>query len=288
MIALCFDWEGKNPDDVILMHYSLVDYDYIETFKMEMAEGRSFSRDFPSDTAAAVIVNEEAVRVMGLESPLESYFEAQGDEANIGGLVKDFHFKPVQTRIEPMVIALMPQQTYFMFIRLFPEDISTTLAFIENSWKTIIPDYPFDYGFLDDSFDRLYRAEENLGRLVNYFSILAVFIACLGLFGLASFTAEQRVCEIGIRKVLGATTPGLVFSLCAEFVKLVLISNVLAWPVAYYAARNWLDGFAYRISIGWGIFVMTGLLALIIAVLTVSYQAIKAAQANPAMVLKYE
>ena len=288
MIALCFDWEGKNPDDVILMHYSLVDYDYIETFKMEMAEGRSFSRDFPSDTAAAVIVNEEAVRVMGLESPLESYFEAQGDEANIVGVVKDFHFKPVQTRIEPMVIALMPQQTYFMFIRLFPEDISTTLAFIENSWKTIIPDYPFDYGFLDDSFDRLYRAEENLGRLVNYFSILAVFIACLGLFGLASFTAEQRVCEIGIRKVLGATTPGLVFSLCAEFVKLVLISNVLAWPVAYYAARNWLDGFAYRISIGWGIFVMTALLALIIAVLTVSYQAIKAAQANSAMVLKYE
>ena len=288
MIALCFDWEGKNPDDVILMHDSLVDYDYIETFKMEMAEGRSFSRDFPSDTAAAVIVNEEAVRVMGLESPLESYFEAQGDEANIVGVVKDFHFKPVQTRIEPMVIALMPQQTYFMFIRLFPEDISTTLAFIENSWKTVIPDYPFDYGFLDDSFDRLYRAEENLGRLVNYFSILAVFIACLGLFGLASFTAEQRVCEIGIRKVLGATTPGLVFSLCAEFVKLVLISNVLAWPVAYYAARNWLDGFAYRISIGWGIFVMTALLALIIAVLTVSYQAIKAAQANSAMVLKYE
>jgi len=283
-----FDWEGKNPDDVILMHYNLVDYDYVETFKMEMAQGRSFSRDFPSDTAAAVIINEEAVRIMGLNSPLEAYFEAQGEEAKIVGVVKDFHFKPVHTRIEPMVMALMPNNAYFLFIRLHPEQISNTLTHLENTWKSIIPDYPLEYNFLDDDFNRLYRAEDNLGRLVKYFSILAVLIACLGLFGLASFTAEQRVREIGIRKVLGATTPGLTLSLCKEFVWLVVISNIIAWPAAFYAARNWLEGFAYRTDMGWGLFVFTGILALIIALVTVSYQTLKAAQSNPSEVLKYE
>ena len=283
-----FDWEGKNPDDAILMHYNLVDFDYFETLKIEMAQGRSFSRAFPSDTASAVIVNEEAVRVMGLESPLEAHFEAGEDEVNIVGVVKDFHFKPMDTKIEPIVIALNPENTNFMFIRVHPTDLSATLAYLEETWKTVIPDYPFDYNFLDEAYDRIYRAEENLGRLVNYFSLLAIFIACLGLFGLASFTVEQRAREIGIRKVLGASVSGLMVSMCQEFIKLVAVANLLAWPIAYYALRNWLEGFAYRTDIGWGLFALTGVLALIIATVTVSYQAVKAARANPVEVLRYE
>ena len=283
-----FDWEGKNPDDDILMHYNEVDFDYFETLKMEMAEGRSFSRAFPSDTVSAVIVNEEAVRVMGVESPLETRFEAGGEEVNIVGVVKDFHFKPIDTKIEPIVIALDPDDTNFMFIRVHPTGLSATLAYLEETWKTVIPDYPFEYNFLDEAYDRIYRAEENLGSLVNYFSVLAIFIACLGLFGLASFTAEQRSREIGIRKVLGASVPGLTVSMCREFIKLVVIANVLAWPIAYYALQNWLEGFAYRTDIDWGLFVLTGVLALVIATFTVSYQAVKAARANPVEVLRYE
>jgi len=283
-----FNWEGKNPDDTILLHYNWVAMDFVETMKMEMASGRSFSREFPSDTVNAVIVNEEAVRVMGLESPLTANFSTGDQELNIIGVVKDFHFKPVHTKIEPIVMGLEEHGNYYVIIRVNPDDVSATLGLIEDTWNKIMPGYPFEFSFLDEEYDRMYRAEENLGTLVNYFSVFAILIACLGLFGLASFTAEQRTKEIGIRKVLGASISSISLSLCREFVVLVLLANVIAWPAAYFALEGWLNNFAYRSGIGWAVFVLAALLALTIAIVTVSYQAIRAARLNPVDALKYE
>jgi ABC-type antimicrobial peptide transport system permease subunit len=175
-----------------------------------------------------------------------------------------------------------------MLIRLAPGDIPTSLSAVENIWGSVIPDYPFDYRFMDETFDRMYRAESRIGTLLNYFTVLAVLIACLGLFGLASFTAEQRTKEIGIRKVLGATVSQVTFLLCREFFVLVLLANVLAWPLAYFGMKSWLANYAYRTSLGWMIFVAAMVLALVVALASVSFQALRAAVTNPARALKYE
>jgi hypothetical protein len=283
-----FTWEGQNPDETLLLHTNWVDFDFIETMKMEMVQGRSFSPDFVADTANSVIVNEEAVRIMGLENPLEARFGAGNQDLKIVGVVKDFHFKSVHTRIEPLVMAVNPDNTYLLMIRVHSEDISSSIASIEQTWNKLIPDNPFEYRFLDEDYDNLYKAEANMGRLVNYFSILAIFIACLGLFGLASFTAEQRTKEIGIRKVLGASVPVLTVSMCKEFIKLVLVANILAWPAAYYAMNGWLNNFAYRTALSYDTFVLAGFLAIIIAIITVGYQALKAARSNPVDSIRYE
>jgi ABC-type antimicrobial peptide transport system permease subunit len=175
-----------------------------------------------------------------------------------------------------------------MLVRIPSQNISDSLRFIEKTWNRIVPAYPFDYQFMDENFDRMYRAEERIGKLLNVFSILAVFVACLGLFGLASFTAEQRTKEIGIRKVLGATVPNITVLLCREFFLLVLLANVIAWPAAYFAMKNWLQNYAYKTGISVLIFFGAMAAALVIAIISVSFQAIRAAAANPVKSLKYE
>jgi ABC-type antimicrobial peptide transport system permease subunit len=282
------DWEGKDPEQAVLIGFSSVDFDYIETLKIEMKEGRAFSREHQSDLSKTFIVNEEVAELMGKESAVGERFSFLGIDGQIVGVMKNFHFQSVREVIEPLAIVVVPDRLQYMLIRLAPGDIPTSLSAVENIWGSVIPDYPFDYRFMDETFDRMYRAESRIGTLLNYFTVLAVLIACLGLFGLASFTAEQRTKEIGIRKVLGATVSQVTFLLCREFFVLVLLANVLAWPLAYFGMKSWLANYAYRTSLGWMIFVAAMVLALVVALASVSFQALRAAVTNPARALKYE
>lgn len=282
------DWEGKDPQRDVSVYFTSVDFDYIETAGIEMAAGRGYSRDHPSDTEAAFVVNEELQKLMGFELALGKRFTFGEKTGIVIGVVKDFHFLSLKKKIEPLVLQLQPQFIEYMLVRLQPGNISATIEDLESTWSRVVPEFPFEYRFINDEFDALYRSEERMEGVLRYFSFLAVFIACLGLFGLASFAAEQRTREIGIRKVLGASMSGITFLLCKEFTILVLLANVIAWPVAYWVMQNWLSGFAYRTSIPWEVFVWAAGLALVIALFTVSTQAIKSALINPARALKYE
>ncbi|MCP5105192.1 MAG: hypothetical protein GY950_17515, partial [bacterium] len=283
-----WDWKGKNPDEKVLMGLTFFGYDYINTFKIEMARGRFYSKEFAGDSSLAVVVNEKAVNAMGMESPVGKRLSLGETQLKIVGVFKDFHFKSLHEEIGPIVSILDPTQQQFMFIRINSENISGAMADIKTICKRIEPGYPPVLTFLDERFDRLYRAEDRMGELFKYFAFLAVFISCLGLFGLVSFMAEQRTKEIGIRKVLGATVHGVVFLLSREFSKWVLLANLIAWPTAYFIMSKWLDNFAYRSAIGVEIFILSGVLSLSIAFLTVSYQSIKAAVAKPVKSLKYQ
>ena len=284
------DWDGKDQDQVVLIGMSSVDYGYIETTGIELTEGRSFSREYGTDQTEAFIVNEEVAKLMGKESVVGERFSFAGREGRIIGVMKNFHFESFRNKIEPLAVYMRPPDQGFSYtlFRIPPENISASLDFVRETWQKVIPDFPFEYRFLVDDFEYYYRSEERMGDLLKYFSILAVFIACLGLFGLASFTAEQRTKEIGIRKVLGASAPQITLLLCREFFVLVLLANIISWPVAYFVMKNWLQDFAYRTGLGAFTFVLTMVLALIIALLTVSFQAVKAAVANPVDALKYE
>lgn len=283
-----FDWPGKDPEYSILVSINAVGFDYVETMKIEMLEGRSFSPEFTADTADAFMVNEEMVRVMGMESAVNQRLTYGDTDGTIIGVMKDYHFQPVDRKIEPLVLYASPKQLNFMVIRLQAGDIPTAIADVKSAWERIVPSYPFDYHFVDQDIDEMYRGWEDMGKLLNYFTILAILIASLGLFGLASFTAEQRTREIGVRKVLGASVGQLVLLISREFAKWVLLANLIAWPISYYVMNNWLQGFDYRIDLSWWIFLASGILALLIALLTVGYQSIKAALANPVDALKYE
>jgi len=281
-------WEGQNPDEETLMRAVLIDFDYFKTFGMEITEGRSFSKEFPTDATEAIMVNEEAVKAMGMESPIGKRLSLQDENFKIIGVVKNYHFRSLQQEIEPLILVYYASYCRVLFARLKSDQISQTIGYIENAWKKFAPGYPFNYRFLDEALDRLYRSEQRIGTLFRYFSILAILISCLGLLGLASFMAEQRTKEIGIRKVLGATASNIVALLSKEFTKWVIVANIFAWPIAYFALSKWLQSYAYKTNIALWSFVLSGALALLIALATVSYQSIKAALANPADSLRYE
>jgi putative ABC transport system permease protein len=281
-------WEGQNPDEEILMRGVLIDLDYFKTFGMEIAEGRSFSKEFPTDATEAIMVNEEAVKAMGMESPIGRRLSLQDENFKIIGVVKNYHFRSLQQEIEPLILLYYPEYCRVLFARLKSDDIPQTLGYIEDVWKRFAPGLPFNYSFLDEALDRLYRSEQRIGILFRYFSILAILISCLGLLGLASFMAEQRTKEIGIRKVLGATASNIVGLLSKEFTKWVIVANIIAWPVAYFVLNKWLQSYAYKTNVALWSFILSGVIVLLIALLTVSYQAIKAALANPADSLRYE
>ena len=286
----------ESYQDGLLMNHLHVDHDFLSTYALELIEGRDFSKDIAGDKYGAFILNEAALRKFGWSSDgnrkLEWVYpeggklkvEAQGD---VVGVVKDFHYKSLHHEIEPLIIMTGDWFEYFA-IRIRSDDIAGTLSFLKAQWKEIAPNKPFDYFFLDDDYDKLYRAEKQIGTLFGLFSILAIFVASLGLFGLASFTAQRRIKEIGIRKVLGASVSNLVLMLSKEFALLVGIANLIAWPIAYYAMNRWLQDFAYRIDLEIWAFVLSGFLALFIALTTVSYQAYKVARTNPVDALRYE
>ncbi|MCP4725685.1 MAG: FtsX-like permease family protein, partial [bacterium] len=269
-----------------------VDYDFTDAYEMEMVMGRNFSREFLTDSANAVIINEKALENIGWEdSPIGKQIFNVGEDniqRTIIGVVKDFHHKSLQQEINPTV--LIPSLGFYRYVsvRINTENISETIGFLENTFKEINPDAEFNYSFIDDDFKNKYQAEERVRKIYVYFGILAIAIACLGLYGLASFTAEERTKEIGIRKTLGANISTIVKNLTAEFIVIVLASNLLAWPVASFIMNTWLDNFAYSTDMGIYIFLISGLIALIIAVLTVSYQAVKAARSNPVVSLRHD
>ena len=255
---------------------------------MEIKEGRGYSSEIASDRKGKVLLNEEAVKVMGFKNPVGETITYFDYKTEVIGVVKDFHFQPVHKKIEPMLMGTWPITGGYTIIKLHPDQMAETIGFVKKTWEKIYPTDPFDYHFLDEDYDRLYRADERMGTLLNYFSVLAIFVACLGLFGLASFTTEQRTKEIGIRKVLGASTAGIVILLCTDFLKLVLIANIISWPIAYFFVNNWLQDFAYRIGINWLIFLVATVLSLFIALFTVSFKTTQAAMANPVRSLRYE
>jgi ABC-type antimicrobial peptide transport system permease subunit len=281
------DWEGKPGDAHLFLNQLSVDRDFTDAFNLRMVAGRGFSRQYATDSAA-FILNEEAVRQMGLQSPVGKRFAAHNVTGTIVGVAKDFHFKSLHEPIEPMVLFVSPNWRGQAYVKIKPGYEAAAVAACAKVWKAFNPSYPFAYRFLDENFDRMYRAEQRTGQLFRYFAGIAIFIACLGLFGLAAYTAEQRVREIGIRKVLGASVSSLVTMLSREFVVLVAVSFGLAVPLGWYLMNGWLSGFAYRIPLSWWIFVLAGGLAGVIALLTVSFQSVKAALANPVKSLRSE
>jgi len=289
------NWEGKDPELEVLIGYNPVDFDYIETMKIEIKHGRSFSQDHPSDlfrdTTANFLINEEVARIMGVENPVDQRFSFWNIHGRVIGVMKDWHYHSVRTKIEPLVLVTGSVDYWlsYLVVRIAPGDISKTMKGIEDIWNEVIPAYPFDYQFVDEDLDRMYRSEERLGNLLKYFTILAIIIACLGLFGLASFTAEQRTREIGIRKVMGSRVRAIIILLSKEFTILVLVSCILAIPTAWYVLKNvFLKNFEYRTDMTWWIFAGASILALAIALLTVIYQAARAALTNPSDALRHE
>ena len=281
-------WEGKDTDRRLKLHYCYVDYDYFKTFKMKILQGRGFSREFPSDLTSAVILNEEAVKQMEIENPLGKHLDLMNHKGKIIGIVKDFHFNDLRSKIDPLVIKLAPKETDFMVIRVGPNSIPGALELIKRQWKSFAPDYPFKFRFLDDHLDLIYLPERAIGKVVSIFTLLAIFISCLGLFGLASFMTERRTKEIGIRKSLGASVSGIVRLLSKEFLKWIVVANIIAWPIAFLVMNKFLQIYAYRTTIGVWPFLLAGVLALLIAVLSVGSQSIKTAKTNPVEALRYE
>ncbi len=289
-----YDWEGKNPEKESRMNEILVDYDFIETLKMTIAQGRGFSKDYETDATEAYIINEAAVKAMDIGSPVGKRFSAPTHagmrEGKIIGVVKDFHFKPLHDEIEPLVMFINPEKFNYFCIRVKSDisDLSGTIKFIEGVWDKFAPNFPFEYSFLDETFNRIYRSEQKTGSIFGYLTFLAIFISCLGLFGLAAQMAELRTKEIGIRKVLGASVSGITLLLSKDFMKWVVVANVIAWPAAYFAMNKWLQNFAYRTRMGIEVFILAAALAFVIALVTVSYQSIRGAMADPVDSLRYE
>ncbi|MEM1095958.1 MAG: ABC transporter permease [Bacteroidota bacterium] len=268
-----------------------VDFGFMEQLGLELAAGRFFTPALASDSTQALMVNESAARFFGYPTPADlvgKRFSQWGRDGEIIGVVKDFNFHSLHNDVYPLSFRIAPDNTGLFLLTVKAQDIPGTLADLDQIWREVAPHRPFLYDFLDDSFAALYASEQQFGRLFGLFAGLAIFIACLGLFGLATFTAQQRTKEVGVRKVLGATVPELIRLLSVDFLKLVGIAFAVAAPLAYFGMREWLSGFAYQTSLGVGVFVLAGGLALLIALGTVAYQAIRAATVNPVEALRYE
>lgn len=283
--------EGMPESITHTFDFIFADYDFVKTYEIKIAEGRDFSREFGSDKDGAFLINETAAAKLGWGEETLAKRIGYSDEVMrpIVGIVKDFHYRSLKEVIGPLAIFLMPENYSFLSLKMNTGDISATLSFIEKTWKSFEKDRSFEYFFVDEYFDSLYHSEEQLSQIITFFAFIAVFVASLGLFGLASYTAEQSTREIGIRKVLGASVGSIVAALSKNFLKWVVVANAIAWPVAYFVMKNyWLANFPFRIPISILTFIMAGALSIVIALLTVSFQSLKAALTNPAETLKYE
>ena len=281
------DWEGKNPDDKIIFNFAIISPDFLKTMKIDLLAGREFYDSQAADSNSMVI-NWAAAEAMNLENPIGAQIHALEADYTIVGLTDNFNYQSVHHAIEPL---LMLKQTDFyrqLIVRIQSDDIPGTVAGIEKIWNNIAPNYPFELKFMDQEFEALYLAEQRMQTIFNYFALLAIILSCLGLLGLASYAVQKRTREIGLRKVLGASMGNLFFILSRDFLRSVLLANLIAWPIAWYFMNNWLEGFAYRTSLNWTVFFVSGLLAAVIAIATISYQTIKASLTNPVEVLKHE
>lgn len=270
----------------------LVDPDFVETYRARLLAGRDFSYDFSEDTEGRTFVlNESAVRMIGWTDPQEAIgksFKLGANSGQVVGVVTDFHVTSLEEEIKPLAMGVWPSWFGYVSIRITPDNMPATLASLETAWQSVFPTRPFAYFFLDDDLNRQYQSEQQLGRIFGLFSGMAIIIACLGLLGLIAFTAEQRTREIGVRKVLGATNSSIFRMLTWDFLRPVLAANLLAAPLAYFVMRSWLSGFATRVDMGVSPFLIGGLGALVVALLTVGYQAVKATRTTPARALQYE
>jgi putative ABC transport system permease protein len=288
--------EGKTMNESRRVFMNWVDDSFLQTLEIQTLKGRLFSKDFPSDTSSRIILNETAVKQLGFASAEDAIgkfalVDWQGEtyRNEIIGVTKDFHFQDLHEPIEPYGFQLNNvQQFNYMLAHAKAGNMQSTIKSIEAAWRKLNPNEPFDYSFLDQDFQKNYQAENRLASIVSYFTIIAILISCLGLFGLAAFSAEQRTKEIGVRKVLGATTTNIVGLLSKDFLKLVAIAVVIASPVAWFVMNKWLQDFAYRVNISWAVFVITSCMALCIALLTIGFQAIRAALSNPVKSLRTE
>lgn len=281
-------WPGSDLNDLVRFTPVGIGYNFTKTMNLKMADGRDFSKDFPTDSSG-VLVNETAVKVMGLKDPVGREINWGKSKIRIIGVLKDFHFQSLHTAIRPLIAYLGAREPQgSVIVRIRAGKTPETLATIERICKKLNPNVPFTYAFTDQEYARQYQSEQIVGKLAGYFAFLAIFISCLGLFGLAAFTAEQRTKEIGVRKVLGASVAGIVGLLSKDFLKLVVMAIVLASPVAWYVMKQWLQGFAYQIDIEWWMFVLAGVIAVLIAVFTISFQSVRAATVNPVRSLRSE
>ena len=278
-------WDGKEKDRSFLIHPNGIDKDFIPLMKMKIVQGSNFSGS-PADSAH-FILNETAVRQAGIKDPVGKSFTLWQNKGTIIGVVKDFNYASLKTAIEPAIFYYDPRG-WAMYVKTTGKDAPKAIAAAQKIWKGYTSEFPFEYSFLDDDFNRMYKDDQRTGTLFNVFAIAAILISCLGLFGLATYTAQVKTKEIGIRKVLGASVISLIRLLSKEFIVLVVTAFVIATPIAWYFMSKWLRDFAYRININWWIFLLTGLLAIFIALLTVGFQALKAAAANPVKSLRTE
>jgi ABC-type antimicrobial peptide transport system permease subunit len=281
------DWPGKTDKDLVDFVVRNVDYDLLETLGIQVKEGRSFSRNFGSEHSK-LIFNEAAIKVMGLKNPIGTSIKMWQQDMSIIGVVKDFHISSLHEPIAPMVFRFDPQRTSMIMVKIKTGKERETLARLEDFYKKYNPGYVFDYKFLDDAYQALYVSEKRVSLLSKCFAALALLISCLGLFGLAAFNAEVRAKEIGIRKVLGASVRNVMVMLSKDFIKLVFIAIIGAFPLAWWVMHAWLTGFAYRIDIGAGVFVVAGISIIAISLLTVGYQSIRTALMNPVHSLRSE
>jgi len=282
------DWPGKDPNLMVSFADAVVGYDFVETLKLKMQEGRDFSKDFGRDSAS-YILNETAVNKIGLQNPVGQTITWGNRPGKVIGVLKDFHFNSMHQAIDPLIIRLDEKWGWgTILVRIKPGKTAATLAGLATSFKAFNPKFPFTYQFSDQEYAKLYRSEQVVSKLSDYFALLAIFISCLGLFGLATFSAAQRTKEIGVRKVLGAGVGTITRMLAQDFIRPVLIAIVLAMPIAWWAMNKWLQQYEYRTSINWGICLLAGSLVIVIALVTVSFQSIKAAVANPVKSLRTE
>ncbi len=282
------EYQGENGTESGTFGAGTIDFDYFETMKMEIVEGRSFSRAFGRDSVN-VILNQKAIEMMGYENPIGRSFSVDSENpGNIVGVVKNFNSLPLTEDIEPIMFIIYPAWCRIVFVRIHDGMEKETLKSIEKIYKEFAPNNPFEYVFLDKYIEEQYGSELNVGTLSAIFAFIAVIISCLGLFGLAAYTADQKTKEIGIRKVFGADTFGIIRKLSISFAIWVLIANIIAWPFAWFVMDNWLKNFAYRIDLHWWVFLIAGVLALLIALITVGLQAVKTARKNPIEALRYE
>ncbi|MBN1271112.1 MAG: ABC transporter permease [Candidatus Aminicenantes bacterium] len=283
------NWEGKNPEEIVHVTGNLVDYDFLDTLNIELAEGRPFSKKYSTDATQAFLINETLAGMMEAESPVGAKFSFFGREGRVIGVMKDFHFHSLHSGIGPLAMGIGSEDYWnHVLIKIHQDSIPMTLTDINKIWKNIFPHIPFAFRFMEEQYERHYKPEMRMGKLINVFAGLAVFIACLGLIGLTSFAIEQRKKEICIRKVLGASPGNMILILGKEFMLWVLIANVIAWPLAYFVMSGWLRNFAYKIGMRLEIFVFSSFLAFAVAISAVIFQFLREATSNPVDSLRYE
>jgi len=272
------------------MNTMIIDYDYLTTFGLEVVDGRNLSAEFATDSLEAYLINEAAAAELILDKPVGTPIRAlDGHPAGrIVGVVKDFHYRSLHQKIEPLVLRIDPGNMWCMSVKFSPGNLKDQLAVLESEWKKIVPEYPPTYQFVDETIERQYKAEQNTGVLIGSFSVLAILIACLGLLGLTAFMTEQRKKEIGVRKVLGSSVSGIVLLLSKDFARLIVIAFIVVTPLAWYAMNQWLSDFAYQVPVNPLVFVSAGMVVLVIAFASVFYQSMKAAVVNPSDTLRNE